>query len=111
VGEERLHRERGKNEGGMQQQFFPRSRKRERDEGDGRGGAGWVGPVERDVERRRTGSGSRQLRGSGGDGRRSVTYEAGEARGEANGWGLATVPQFQYRLKPGKLIHMCSNIF
>jgi hypothetical protein len=33
AGEERLHRERGNDEGGMQQQFFPRLRKRERERG------------------------------------------------------------------------------
>jgi hypothetical protein len=40
-------------------------------------------------------AGSRQLHRSGGDGQRSVTCEAGEVCGEADGWGPATVPRFQ----------------
>jgi hypothetical protein len=68
------------------------------------------GPVERDVERRRMGPHSRQLRRSSRDEQWSVTREAGEAHEEADGWIPATVPWFQYRFKPGKLIQTRSNI-
>jgi hypothetical protein len=68
------------------------------------------GPIEHDLERRRTWGGGRQLHDSGGDGRRSMTCEAVEAHEEAEGWGPATVPRFQYRFKPGKLIQTRSNI-
>jgi hypothetical protein len=71
---------------------------------------GGGGPIERDVERRRTRPDGRQLRMSGGDGRRSATHEAGETCWEADGWGPAIVPRFQYRFKPGKLIQTRSNI-
>jgi hypothetical protein len=63
------------------------------------------------VERRRTGPGDRQLCWNGRDGCQPVTCEAGEAHGEADGWVPTTVPQFQYRFKPDKLIQTLSTIF
>jgi hypothetical protein len=35
--------------------------------------------------------------------------EAGEARGEAEGWGLAIVPRFEYWLKLGPGLNTGSN--
>jgi hypothetical protein len=85
--------------------FLTEAGKMEREGGGGggsvlrrkrRNGEGGV-LVECDVEWRRTGPDDRQLLGSGRDGRRSVTCEAGETRREADGWGSATVPRFQTR--------------
>jgi hypothetical protein len=65
------------------------------------------GPIERDVERRRTGSGDRQLRGSGGDARRSVPRGQGRCTGRLTGGARQQCPGFN----PDKLIQTRSNLF